>query len=127
MILGKIVEKRIFFLRGHRIVLSYDLADLYQVPTKALMQAIKRNLERFPEDFIFQLTPEESAAISRSQFVTLKQGKNLKYAPYAFTEQGIAMLSGVLQSSTAIKVNIEIMSAFVRLREIDATNSNLLC
>ncbi len=126
LILGKIVEKRIFILRGQRVVLSSDLADLYQVQTKVFTQAIKRNQERFPEDFMFQLTRDESNAISRSQFVTLKQGQNLKYAPYAFTEQGIAMLSGVLRSPTAIRVNIEIMRAFVRLREIVSTNSTLL-
>ncbi len=126
VILGKIVEKRIFILRGQRVVLSSDLADLYQVQTKVLIQAIKRNKERFPEDFMFQLTTEEVTAISRSQFVTLKQGQNIKYAPYAFSEQGIAMLSGVLRSPTAVMVNIEIMRAFVRLREIIATNSSLL-
>ncbi len=125
-VLGKIVEKRIFLIRGQRVVLSNDLADLYQVQPKALIQAIKRNPMRFPEDFMFQLTLEEANALLRSQFVTLKQGQHIKYAPYAFTEQGIAMLSGVLRSPTAIKVNVEIMRAFVRLREFISSNAVIL-
>ncbi len=126
IVLGKIVEKRIFLIRGKRVVLSGDLADLYRVSPKVFMQSVRRNLERFPEDFMFQLNFEEAIAVSRSQTVTLKQGGNIKYAPYAFTEQGIAMLSSVLRSPTAIKVNIEIMRAFVRLREIISQNATLL-
>jgi hypothetical protein len=126
VILAKIVEKRIFLIRGSRVVLSTDLADLYQVSTKTLTQAVKRNIGRFPDDFLFQLSMAEATALSRSQFVTLKHGHNIKYAPYAFTEQGVAMLSGVLRSPIAIKVNIEIMRAFVRLRELVAGNSALL-
>jgi hypothetical protein len=125
-ILGKIVEKRIFIMRHQRVMLSSDLADLYEVPTKALLQAVRRNLERFPSDFMFQLTDEESSRLSRSQFVTLNRGQNLKYAPYAFTEQGVAMLSSVLRSETAVRVNIEIMRAFLRFRELASTNAKIL-
>jgi len=105
-------------------MLDADLAALYQVPTKALVQAIKRNLRRFPADFMFQLTNEEYSFL-RSQFVTSKGRGGRRYLPYAFTEQGIAMLSSVLKSERAILVNIEIMRAFVRLRKILATHADL--
>ncbi|OGU24888.1 MAG: hypothetical protein A2X66_06150 [Ignavibacteria bacterium GWA2_54_16] len=113
-------------------MLSSDLAELYKVQPKVLMQAVKRNPQRFPEDFMFRLSPEETQAVrhsplrSRSQIVTLKRGQNVKYVPYAFTEQGIAMLSSVLRSNTAIQVNIAIMRAFVRLREILLTHKDLM-
>jgi hypothetical protein len=126
LILAKIVEKRIFIIRETRVVLSTDLADLYQISPKVLMQAVKRNIERFPDDFMFQLSLEEGKALLRSQIVTLEKNQHLKYAPYAFTEQGVAMLSGVLNSQTAIKVNLEIMRVFVRMRELISTNSVLL-
>ncbi len=107
-------------------MLDYDLATLYGVPAKVLNQAVKRNRERFPDDFMFQLTWEEVDQLtSRSQFVTLKQGTNLKYAPHAFTEFGVAMLSSVLKSKQAIQVNIEIMRAFSRLREMLASHKEL--
>lgn len=125
-ILGKIVEKRIFLIRGQRIMLSSDLAELYQVQPKALIQAIKRNIKRFPPDFMFQLSLEEGKRLLRSQFVILKRGQHLKFAPFAFTEQGVAMLSSVLNSDVAIEVNIEIMRAFVRFRELASTNTHLL-
>jgi len=125
-ILAKIVEKRFFVIRGQRVMLSSDLAELYQVPTKVLLQSVKRNLERFPEDFMFQLNSAEAEALSRSQFVTLKRGQNTKYAPRAFTEQGVAMLSAVLRSKVSIAVNIEIMRAFVRFRELASTNAQVL-
>ena len=118
------VLSRIFLFRGKRVMLSSDLARLYEVPPKVLIQAVKRNIERFPEDFMFVLTPEEAMG-SRSQFVTLKRGQNIKYAPYAFTEQGVAMLSSVLRSPRAIQVNIAIMRAFVRLREMIASHRDL--
>ena len=97
-----------------------DLAFLYGVPTKVLNQAVKLNRSRFPEDFMFQLTRDEAAAIrrSRSQFVTLNRGKNIKYLPFAFTEQGIAMLSSVLRSERAVQVNVAIMRAFVEMRRM---------
>ena len=108
------------------MLLDSDLATIYEVPTKVLVQAVKRNLERFPGDFMFQLTEEEFARL-RSQFVTSNGGGRggRRTAPYAFTEQGVAMLSTVLRSSRAIAVNIEIMRAFVRLRQVLATNKEL--
>ena len=102
------IERAILVLRGHKVLLDADLAALYEVPTKALLQAVKRNLERFPEDFMFQMDKQE-LAILRSQIVTSSWGGR-RTAPYAFTEQGVAMLSSVLNSPRAIAVNIEIMS-----------------
>jgi hypothetical protein len=111
------IEKKIFLIRGKQVMLDKDLAELYGVKTKALNQAVKRNLERFPHDFMFRLTSKD--AFSRSQFVTLKkQGKNIKYLPYAFTEQGVSMLSSVLKSKRAILVNIQIMRAFTRFKHL---------
>jgi hypothetical protein len=113
-------------LRGQKVMLDTDLADLYQVPTKVLNQAVRRNKDRFPADFMFQLTADEFSAL-RSQIVTLDtgRGQHRKYLPYAFTEQGVAMLSSVLRSKRAVNVNIEIMRAFVRLRELLATHEDL--
>ena len=115
------IESRIFVLRGQRVMLDSDLAKLYGVEVKALNQAVKRNVERFPGDFMFQLSSRESESL-RSQFVTLKagsqRGRHAKYPPRAFTEQGVAMLSSVLKSAQAVSVNIEIMRAFVRLRDM---------
>jgi hypothetical protein len=124
------IESRILVLRGHRVMLAHELARLYGVDVKALNQAVKRNMERFPADFMFQLHRDE-AELLRSQIVTLKasgpsrQGRHRKYLPYAFTEQGVAMLSSVLRSKRAVRVNVEIMRAFVRLRSIIAHNSEL--
>ena len=107
-------------------MLSHDLAELYQVESRNLAQAAKRNLRRFPADFMFQLSPTEWELL-RSQFVISKIGRGgVRYLPYAFTEQGVAMLSTVLRSQVAIDVNIEIMRAFVRFREIASTNSEIL-
>jgi len=116
LVLQEMVESKIFIIRGFKVMLSADLAKLYGTGPKVLIQAVKRNIERFPGDFMFQLTPEE-ARNSWSQFVTMKQGQNLKYLPYAFTEQGVAMLSSVLNSERAIAVNIQIMRAFVKLKK----------
>jgi hypothetical protein len=115
------LETRIYTIRGQKVMLDSDLAELYQVETKALKRAVRRNIDRFPEDFMFELTKEE-AEDSRRQNGTLntKRGHNIKYLPYAFTEQGLAMLSGVLNSPVAVKVNIEIMRTFVKLRAIAA-------
>lgn len=124
LILQEKVEKKILLIRGKKVMLDIDLADLYQVKTKVLNQAVKRNLRRFPKDFMFQLTKEEVYS-SRSQFVTLKQGQNIKYFSYAFTEQGIAMLSSVLKSERAINVNIQIMRTFTKLREMIEGNKEL--
>ena len=120
------VAGNILFLRGTRVLLDSDLAKLYGVRTAALNQAVQRNRERFPEDFMFQLNQKEVEAL-RSQFGTSKnQGRGgRRYAPYAFTEQGVAMLSSVLRSSRAVQVNIAIMRTFVRLREMLATNQKL--
>jgi len=128
------VENLILLIRGQKVILDRDLARMYGVTTKVLNQAVKRNIERFPEDFMFQLNPDETKNLqqtgsrrSRSQIVTLKisRGTNLKYRPYAFTEHGILMLSSVLKSERAVQVNIQIMRTFVRLREMLITNDEL--
>jgi hypothetical protein len=117
------ITQLILPIRQSRVLLDADLAKLYKVETKVLIQAVKRNANRFPEDFMFQLTKQEYAHL-RSQTVTSSWGGR-RYPPYAFTEQGVAMLSSVLGSSQAVHVNIEIMRAFVRLRRILATNADL--
>jgi hypothetical protein len=113
-------------LREHKVMLDADLAALYGVEVKALNQAVKRNIERFPVDFMFQLDEDEAERL-RSQTVTLKngRGRHRKYLPYAFTEQGVAMLSSVLRSPRAVLVNIEIMRAFVKLRQMLQANADL--
>ena len=118
------IEPLIKVIRGQQVMLDKDLAMLYGVEAKVLNQAVKRNVERFPNDFRFQLTKEECL---RSQIVTLneKQGQHLKYMPYAFTEQGVAMLSSVLRSQTAIEVNIQIMRAFVSMRHFMVNNASV--
>ena len=118
----QIIQSKIFEIRGCRVMLDKDLAILYQVDTKVLKQAVKRNLDRFPPDFMFELTKEEDDSL-RSQFVTLnddssKRGKHSKYLSYVFTEQGVAMLSSVLHSKTAILINISIIRAFVDMRRM---------
>ena len=119
------IVQSIHLLRGQKVILDSELAQLYGVATKVLNQAVKRNRGRFPDDFMFRLTASETSELSRSQFVTLKRGENFKYRPYAFTEQGVAMLSSVLRSERAVKVNIAIMRAFVKLRETLETNREL--
>lgn len=118
------IEQTILLIRRHRVMLDTDLAKLYGVTTKVLNQAVKRNATRFPADFMFQLTTEETAAL-RSQFVTSKGRGGRQYRPYVFTEQGVAMLSSVLHSERAIQVNIAIMRAFVQLREMIGSNKGL--
>jgi len=118
------IERRVFLIRGHRVMLSTDLADLYAVEPRALVQAMKRNKERFPADFMFQLTEQEFDRL-KSQIVTSSWGGLRRAYPYAFTEKGVAMLSSVLRSHRAIQVNIAIMRAFVRLREMVASNKAL--
>lgn len=128
----EVIANKIYLVRGHKVMLSPHLAVLYGVEVRVLVQAVKRNIERFPEDFMFQLTWKELES-SRSQIVILnnvndrrlKRGGNIKFLPYAFTEQGVAMLSSVLNSKKAIQVNIVIMRAFVRLREILLTHKGL--
>ena len=119
------IEKRLFVVRERQVMLDEDLADLYGVETKRLIEQVKRNIERFPEDFMFQLDQEEAAAL-RSQIATSNEGRGgRRHAPYVFTEQGIAMLSGVLRSDRAIAVNIEIMRSFVELRRVATSHAAL--
>jgi len=120
------IERKILLIRSHKVMLDSDLAWLYGVETRSLNQAVRRNQDRFPVDFMFQLTTDEAEAV-RSQFVILKmgRGKHRKYLPYAFSEQGVAMLSSVLRSSRAVQVNIAIMRAFVKLREMVAAHKEL--
>ena len=127
------IETSIYLIRGEKVMLDRDLANLYGVSTKVFNQSVKRHRNRFPADFMFQLTKDEghewwlavNANRLRSQSVTLKRGQHLKYQPYAFTEHGILMLSSVLNSERAIQVNIEIMRAFVRLRQMLLSNAEL--
>lgn len=136
----KSIQNRIYELRGERVMLDFDLAALYEVPTKVLNQAVKRNIKRFPEDFMFQLssfewqtmrsqfvTASESQNGLRSQIVTLNtgRGQHAKYLPYAFTEQGVAMLSGTLNSDKAINMNIAIMRAFVAIKRLSLQQMDL--
>ena len=119
------IERSILLIRGHKVMLDSDLAELYGVTTKRLNEQVRRNLSRFPDDFMFQLTESETHLL-RSQFATSKEGRGgRRYRPYAFTEQGVAMLSSVLNSEIAIKVNIEIMRAFVRLRRLLTSHADL--
>lgn len=122
----ELIEKRIYLVRGQKVMLDSDLAELYGVETRVLVQGVKRNLERFPDDFMFQLSKEE-LELWRSQIVISNPAAKmaLRRRPYAFTEQGVAMLSSVLRSGEAVKVNIAIMRAFVRLRELLALNKDL--
>ena len=117
------IERAILLIRGHKVMLDADLAELYGVPTKILNKAVGRNLERFPSDFMFRLTREEADSL-RFHFGTSSWGGK-RYLPYAFTQEGVAMLSGILTSKRAIHVNIIIMRTFVRLRQILSTHKEL--
>ncbi len=119
------IEKSILLIRDHKVILDADLAQLYGVETKVLVRAVKRNMTRFPAHFMFQLTKAEFENL-RFQFGTSRQWGGRRYPPYAFTEQGVAMLSGVLQSKRAIQVNIKIMDAFVRMRQLIASQTGLM-
>ncbi len=135
----ELIERRIYLIRGHKVMIDADLAELYDVPTYQLNQAVKRNRRRFPSDFMFQLKKKEAESLRsqfvisntsegglRSQFATSKTGRGgRRYLPYAFTEQGVAMLSSVLNSERAIEVNIAIMRAFVKLRQLLQSNEEL--
>jgi phage regulator Rha-like protein len=118
------IASKIYVLRDTRVMLDRDLAELYGVETRVLNQAVRRNIKRFPDDFMFELTEAENRAL-RSQNVILKRGQHSKYLPLAFTEQGVAMLSSVLNSERAIQVNILIMRAFTKLREMLSTHEDL--
>ena len=123
LIPAEVIERKIYLIRGHKVMLDGDLAELYGVATKRLNEQVRRNLRRFPSDFMFQLSSKEAESL-RSQIATSKRGGR-RYLPYAFTEQGVAMLSSVLNSDRAIEVNIQIMRAFVKLREMIASNKDL--
>ncbi|PCJ27881.1 MAG: DNA-binding protein [Flavobacteriales bacterium] len=120
------IASQVLFVRGEKVLLDFHLAGLYEVETKVMKQQIRRNMDRFPEDFMFELSKKEWDSL-RSQFVTLNtgRGQHSKYLPFAFTEQGIAMLSSVLRSKKAIEVNIAIMRTFVQLRKLMDTNKEL--
>lgn len=118
------IGSKIYVIRHQKVMLDKDLATLYQVDTKQLKRQVRRNIERFPEDFMFVLNQSEYE-ILRSQFGTLKRGEHTKYLPMAFTEQGVAMLSSVLSSPTAIKVNIQIIRVFAKIREVYADTLQL--
>ncbi len=122
----EIIHHKIHEIRGQKVMLDFDLALLYEVDTKVFKQSVRRNINRFPEDFMFELTKEEYNSL-RSQIVTLKNGRgqHSKYTPFAFTEQGIAMLSSVLNSEKAIKINISIIRAFVTFRQFSLTYNEL--
>jgi hypothetical protein len=118
------IVSKIYFIRKHKVMLDADLAELYGVETKVLKQAVKRNIDRFPDDFMFELTQTENE-ILKSQIGTLKRGQHSKYLPYAFTEQGVAMLSSILNSKRAISVNIQIMRIFTRVRQLLSDTTEL--
>jgi hypothetical protein len=123
----EVIENKIFILRGRRVMLDRDLAKLYGAETRALNQAVIRNSDRFPDDFMFQLTLEEGKTVllSRSQSVILKRGANIKYRPHVFTEHGAVMLANVLRSAIAVKSSIQVVRAFVHLRQMIAANQDL--
>jgi hypothetical protein len=121
----EVIAAKILLIRGRRVMLDKDLAKLYGVETKYLNRQVRRNMERFPADFLMRLTQREYHEILRCRFVTLEMGKYSKYLPYAFTEQGVAMLSSVLNSKKAILVNIQIMRVFTQLRRMLLTNKDL--
>ncbi len=120
----EMIFEKIYIIRGQKVMLDKDLAEMYDVPTFRLNEAVKRNKGRFPDDFMFQLTKEEYNSL-RSQFAILKKGKHSKYLPHVFTEQGVAMLSSVLNSETAIQVNIQIIRLFTKMKQLILDNKDL--
>ncbi|MBE0540549.1 MAG: ORF6N domain-containing protein [Verrucomicrobia bacterium] len=124
----KPIESLILNLRGQKVILAADLAELYDVPTKRLNEQVKRNADRFPEDFLFQLTKAEAEEVqrSRSQFATLKQGQNIKYLPHAFTEHGAIMAATVLNSPEAVAMSVFVVRAFMQMREQLVANAAIL-
>ncbi len=119
-----VVEKKILLIRGQKVILDVDLAELYCVTTKVFNQAVKRNVDRFPKDFMFQLTADEARTI-RSQFVTASR-RNIRYVPYAFTEHGIIMAASILNSQRAIDASVYVVRAFIKLREMIASHKDLM-
>ncbi len=124
IVLQEVIEQKIYLIRDHKVMIDYDLAHLYGVETKQLKRAVKRNIERFPDDFMFILSSDEYRSL-RCQIGTLNRGAHAKYPPYAFTQEGVAMLSSVLNSERAIQVNIQIMRTFIKLRRIVETHKDL--
>ncbi|HVN06802.1 MAG TPA: ORF6N domain-containing protein [Bryobacteraceae bacterium] len=123
----EVIESKILIFRGYRVMFDRDLAKLYGVPVKRLNEQVKRNLSRFPDDFMFQLTLKEANSLlrSRSQIAAMNRGRNMKYRPYAFTEHGAVMLANVLRSPVAVRASIQVVRAFVHLRQMLATNQDL--
>jgi len=122
----ELIEKRIFFIRGHKVMLDTDLAELYGVETFNLNKAVKRNIDRFPSDFMFQVTKDEMESLKFQFGISKTSGRGgRRYLPYVFTEQGVAMLSGILHSQRAVHVNIAIMRTFVKLRELLVNHKDL--
>ena len=122
----EVIERKIFMIRGHKVMLDKDLAELYGVPVKRLNEQVKRNIKRFPKDFMFQLSQEELACLRSQNVISKIQGRGgRRYLPHVFTEQGVAMLSTVLRSKRAIQVNVEIMRTFVKLRRMLESNKEL--
>lgn len=124
MIADEVIMRKIYYIRGQKVMLDTDLAELYGVETRRLKEQVKRNIERFPERYMFELTKEEATA-SRSQNAILKRGENIKYLPYAFTEHGVMMLSNVLKSKRAIEVSMRIIDVFILLRETLTSHTEL--
>ena len=122
----KAIESKIYFIRGQKVMMDADLAEMYGLETKRLKEQVKRNRDRFPEDFMFELTAKEAEDLSRSQFATLKRGYNIKYLPYAFTEHGVLMLSSILRSEQATEVNIRIMRVYSKMKELLMLNKDIL-
>jgi phage regulator Rha-like protein len=120
----ELIASKIYLIRNTKVMLDRDLAELYGVETKRLKEQVRRNIERFPQDFMFELTKDEYQAL-RSQIATLKKGQHSKYTPFAFTEHGVLMLSSILNSERAIQVNIQVVRAFVKLREMMVTHEDL--
>jgi ORF6N domain len=124
IVTAETIESKIYMIRGQKVLLDSDLAELYGVEVKQLKRQVKRNIDRFPADFMFQLSQNDYDSLRR-HFGTLKRGEHSKYLPYVFTEQGVAMPSSVINSKKAVQVNIQIMRAFVKLREMIATHKDL--
>jgi len=129
-----LIESKIYLIRGLKVMLDVDLAEMYGVETKRLKEQVRRNIDRFPEDFMFELTKEEAETLlkseiatpSRSQFATLKRGQNIKFLPFAFTEHGVLMLSSVLKSQQAVQVNIQIMRVYSKMKELLIMHKDIL-
>jgi phage regulator Rha-like protein len=121
-----LIESKIYLIRGQKVMLDSDLAEMYGVTTKRLKEQVRRNIDRFPEDFMFELTAEEVATLPRSQNATLKRGKNVKYLPFAFSEHGVMQLATVLNSQQAVMVNIQIVRVYAKMKELLLAHKDIL-